>query len=64
MKDMIRTPDNDIKDQNNETDDTTTDTIIHCVAVGFRFDGGRFGESEQQELEEHVESNLEHGWRI
>lgn len=51
------TEDEDIEDQDNETNDSTTGSILPCITVaggreGLVDDGGGVGEGSQAELEE------------
>ena len=53
------TEDNDIQNQYNETNNSTTSAILPCVAVvAFSHDWGGCDEREHEELEEHGESLL------
>jgi len=53
------TEDDDIEDQDNETDNSSTSAVLPCVAVvAFSYDWGGRDEGEHEELEEHGESLL------
>ena len=64
---MRHTPHDDIKHKHNETDDTATDTVVpwlSTVVTSCGHGGGCKRHSEECELEERVEDEVEHFFRF
>jgi len=58
LKDL--NPDNDIENQDNETNDTATDTVAHGAVVALSCKWCGEGGSEEHELEEGLDEEVEH----
>jgi hypothetical protein len=58
------TEDNDIKDENNETDDSTSSTKLPSIAMALSRDlvnnRGSHSKADKEELEKHAECGSEH----
>jgi hypothetical protein len=58
------TEDNDIKDKDNEADDSTSSTELPCIAMALSRDlvnnRGSHSEADKEELEKHAECGSEH----
>lgn len=52
------TEDNDVEDQDNKTDDSSTGTVLPAVSVALSRDWGGRDKREHEELEQHGESSL------
>ena len=59
---MRLTPGNDIKNKDNESNNTTTGTCL--PRLGLNADGGGFHSEEQRKLEKEGEGKVEHGCRF
>lgn len=60
-EDRILTPDDDVQDQDDETDNSTASTILPAVAMGVRVDSLLcHGEGQQGELNEEAKCCRQH----